>query len=87
MTTTIPTRKISETILEFGDPLISILPDGFTKEEFEGIIMTIVAAWNSVVLDDWKKSDNFTTEYRKAMSQMDNPIAPVILHTWQDSLS
>jgi len=49
--------------------------------------MTIVAAWNSVVLDDWKKSDNFTTEYRKAMSQMDNPIAPVILHTWQDSLS
>jgi len=66
----IPTRKISETILEFGSPILRVLPENVTKEEFEAAIRFIVTAWNAVVLDGWHKTNKFENEYCQALGEM-----------------
>lgn len=66
----IPTRKISETILEFGNPVLQALPDNSGKEGFEAAIRIIVAAWNAVVLDGWSKTSKFEKEFLKALRPM-----------------
>jgi len=53
----IPNTKISQTILEFGNPVIIQLPTDHTKYDFEEVIRIVVAAWNAVVIDSWDKSD------------------------------
>jgi len=66
----IPTRKISETILDFGSPILRVLPENVTKEEFEAAIRFIVTAWNAVVLDGWNKTKKYEIEYCKALDKM-----------------
>jgi hypothetical protein len=58
----IPSTKISQTILEFGKSLINQLPENYTKEEFEAAINIVILAWNAVVMDEWKKENNFEAE-------------------------
>jgi hypothetical protein len=41
----IPERKISETLLEFGDPLLSQLEDP-TVEEFRVALTIVIVVWN-----------------------------------------
>ena len=62
----IPSRKISETILEFGDPVLQELPESATKEDFEAVMLLVVSAWNAVVLDEWNKTRKFEKEFIKA---------------------
>jgi len=63
----IPTRKISETILEFGDPILQGLPENASKEELDAAMRLIVSAWNAVVLDDWNKTTRAEKEFLKAL--------------------
>ena len=63
----IPNRKISETILEFGEPILEKLPDNASKEEMEAAMRLIVSAWNAVVLDDWNKTREFEKAFLKAL--------------------
>ena len=53
----IPTRKISETILDFGSAVFQSLPEDATKFQFEASVRVVVCAWNAVVLDEWDKTD------------------------------
>ena len=53
------TTKISQTILEFGEPLLSELPDDHTKEDFEATILIVITSWNAVVMDGWKGGGKF----------------------------
>jgi len=66
----IPSRKISETILEFGDPVLQELPESATKEDFEAVMLLVVSAWNAVVLDEWNKTRKFEKEFIKALRPM-----------------
>lgn len=59
----LPTRKISETILDFGSSVFQFLPEGATKSQFEASAKVVVCAWNAVVLDKWKHTD----EYEKSL--------------------
>jgi hypothetical protein len=63
----IPTTKISETILEFGEPLIQELPEDTSKEAFEAIINVIVSVWNAVTIDTRKQNNNYETELLQAL--------------------
>jgi hypothetical protein len=63
----IPNTKISQTILEFGKPVILQLPDNHTKEEFEFVIRIVISVWNAVVMDGWNKSNRFETELLSAI--------------------
>ena len=53
--------KISETILNFGQPLISQLGDDYGKEELEHCMRIVISAWNAVTLDDVQSTDTWTT--------------------------
>ena len=63
----IPTRKISETILEFGEPVIEELSEDISKEIFESAMSIIVAVWNAVTIDDQNKNTNYEKELVKAL--------------------
>ena len=66
----IPNRKISETILEFGEPILEELPENASKEEMEAAMRLIVSAWNAVVLDDWNKTREFEKAFLEALIPM-----------------
>jgi len=53
----IPARKISETILDFGNSVLQSLPEDASKKQFEAAARVIVCAWNAVVLDTWHKTN------------------------------
>ena len=61
-------KKISETILEFGNPIIELLPDNPTKEQFEDVMRIVVSAWNAVTLDEWNETIDSENEFLKALS-------------------
>ena len=52
-----PTRKISETILDFGKSVFQSLPDDASKSEMEASANVVVCVWNAVVLDEREKID------------------------------
>jgi len=79
----IPNRKISETILEFGDPILEELPENASKEEMEAAMRLIVSAWNAVVLDDWNKTREFEKAFLKALIVSVPPgISPLVDRAW-----
>jgi len=55
----IPARKISETILDFGNSVFQSLPEDATKLQFEAAARVVVCAWNAVVLDTWHNTDKY----------------------------
>jgi hypothetical protein len=61
---------MSETILEFGEPILQELSGDASKEELEAAMRLIVSAWNAVVLDDWNKTTRAETELLKALKPM-----------------
>jgi hypothetical protein len=48
----IPTRKISETLLDFAEPLCETVPDDITPKQLEQFLITPITIWNSVVLEE-----------------------------------
>tara|TARA_R110001583_G_C5320974_1_gene377196 strand:+ start:70 stop:447 length:378 start_codon:yes stop_codon:yes gene_type:complete len=58
----IPSKKISQTILEFGKSIIAGLPMNYGKDEFEATMKVVVTAWNAVVMDSWEKGTKFESE-------------------------
>lgn len=56
-----PVRKISETILDFGQPLISELGDDYGTQELEHCMRIVISAWNAVTLDDVQSTNTWTT--------------------------
>ncbi len=63
----IPNTKISQTILEFGNPVIIQLSTYHTKQDFEEAIRVVIAAWNAVVIDSWGKSDKLEKQLLAAI--------------------
>lgn len=58
----IPSKKISQTILEFGKSVIAGLPMNYGKVEFEATMKVVVTAWNAVVMDSWENGNKFELE-------------------------
>ena len=46
-----PTRKISDTFLDFAEPLLSPLGAEASKQEMEGALQIAFTVWNAVVFD------------------------------------
>jgi len=53
-------QKISETILNFGQPLISQLGDDYGKREVEHCMRIVISAWNAVTLDEVQSTTKWT---------------------------
>ncbi|TYK66945.1 hypothetical protein [Colwellia echini] len=63
----IPSKKISQTVLEFGKGIIAGLPLNYTKEEFEATMKIVVTAWNAVAMDSWGNGTKFESELLSLM--------------------
>lgn len=46
----VPDRKISETILDFGGPLLSLAPESVTIESMRKAMQLVLTVWNAYVL-------------------------------------
>lgn len=62
-----PDRKISETFLDFADPLLLVLPTPAAKREYEQILQIAFVVWNAVVYADAVGDDTHLKEVRRLM--------------------
>ena len=46
-----PVRKISETLIDFAQPFVSIIDQNTTEEQIRSGFMIAVTVWNAVVFD------------------------------------
>lgn len=63
-----PTRKISETFLEFAKPLMEAELVPPTLEEAEAILMFAFVAWNAVVYDTVNGNTEWVTKVRSPVA-------------------
>lgn len=63
-----PSRKISETFLDFASPMLQTLPSPTTKKDVEKVLMIAFTVWNAVVYADTKVEEHFLSDLRKRTS-------------------
>ena len=61
---TIPSRKISETLMQFAEPLLKELPVDHSIEALESIIKVATCVWNACALDQWHKTTSYTDKLK-----------------------
>lgn len=61
---TIPFRKISETLMEFAEPLLKELPVDHSIEALERVIKVATCVWNACALDQWHEMTSCTDKLR-----------------------
>ena len=64
-----PERKISETFLDFSAPLLSMIPKGAARQEYEKALKIAFVVWNAVVYADATKDERHLSEMRKLLTQ------------------
>jgi hypothetical protein len=72
-----PDRKISETFMEFAEPLIGSGDEVPTKEQLETILKVAFTVWNSVVLDTVNGNSHYVDELRRYLAGHVMPAALV----------
>jgi hypothetical protein len=65
---TVSERKISEVILEFGEPVLDQL-DLDDKFEMESAIRLLVTIWNAVALDHHEKTRHYEDQMLKLLEE------------------
>ena len=73
----IPKRKISETLLEFGEPMLGLLKEP-TVEEFRAALSIVIVVWNAHGLSMTAASDRSAyleklAEYRQRLAEKGAP--------------
>ena len=75
--TKFPTRKISETFLEFSSPLLESLGKDITKYKVEQVLKIAFTAWNSVVIDTVKGNSQYVAQIRELTR--DDPMSAALI--------
>jgi hypothetical protein len=60
----LPTRKISEALLEFAEPLLAHAPDHLSPQKLEHVLIVPITIWNAVILDDRGAMPGFLAQAR-----------------------
>jgi hypothetical protein len=66
---TFPDSKISETFLEFAEPILCNEGDPPTPQETEKVLSVAFVVWNAVVYDTVHGNTEWVTRLRKQVSQ------------------
>ena len=84
----IPEKKISRTLLEFGEPLLGLLDDP-TPEEFRAMLNIVIAVWNAHGVSIANKAGRgmYLEELARLRQQMAHEGAPAVLLNGLDTLS
>ena len=74
----IPTKKISLTLIEYADPLIQDLEEGYSKNDLEAVLKLAACVWNACVVDQWHKTTENVTAVRQQLAHA-HPISAAIV--------
>lgn len=74
----IPTKKISLTLIEFAEPLIEELEEGYSKGDLEAVLKLAACVWNACVVDQWHKTTENVAAVRRQFTHA-HPIAAAII--------
>jgi hypothetical protein len=74
----IPPKKISHTLIEYADPLIEELPDGYSKNDLEQVLKFSALIWNACVVDQWHKTTDNVSTVRRQMTKADPLTAAIV---------
>lgn len=73
----LPNRKISETFLDFAEPLLETVDRKAGKEGVEKILQIAFTVWNSVVFDTVGGSGDYVAKLRQCIEN--DPIAAALI--------
>ncbi len=59
-----PKRKISATLIDFAHPILKHIDENTTQQQVEKGLIVAVTVWNAMVLDLWKKENNWLEKVR-----------------------
>jgi hypothetical protein len=63
----LPTRKVSETLLDFASPLVEARGAPLLPEDLQEVLALSITAWNAVVLDAWEPGSDWVELVRQAI--------------------
>jgi len=63
-----PSRKISETFLDFATPLLDAAPSKATARDIERVLSTAFTVWNAVVYESVRGDGRYLAQLRQAMA-------------------
>ena len=68
-----PTRKISETFLDFAEPLLAPLGPQASQQEMEGALQIAFTVWNSAVYDAVQGGSRWVSQVRNSAANAPDP--------------
>lgn len=70
----LPTRKISDSLMEFAEPLLEHAPDHLSPQKLEHVLIFPVTIWNAVILDDRGAMPGFLAQARARVAVAQPPV-------------
>lgn len=67
------TLPMTDTLLEFAQPLLALADENTTPEQLEELLKLVVTIWNAVVVDAWGQGTHHTAELEAAMAGEGSP--------------
>ncbi len=64
-------RKISETLIDFAQPIIELIDDDTTEEQIEMGFVLVVTVWNSLVFEVVKNDPSYVETLWKSIYEME----------------
>jgi hypothetical protein len=64
-------RKISETLIDFAQPIIEIIDEDTTEEQIKMGFVLVVTVWNSLVFEVVKNDPSYVETLWEAISEME----------------
>jgi len=61
----ISTKKISQTLIEYAEPLIQELHKGYSQRDLESTLKLATVVWNASVMDQWHNTAKNITAVRQ----------------------
>lgn len=77
----IPTKMISLTLIEYAEPLLNDLEDGYSQHDLEGVLKLATIIWNACVLDQWYSTNEHVEAIRQQMSKAESSVPAAIVES------
>lgn len=77
----IPTKKISLTLIEYAEPLMNELGDGYSQSDLERVLKLATTVWNACILDQWHSTTKHVQALRRQFSNAEDLMPAVIVET------
>jgi hypothetical protein len=72
-------RKISDTLVDFAQPMLELAPPDATAADIEQRLRIVVLLWNAVVIDEADPSQDFLSGIRRTVGQAPFPGVPSLI--------